>query len=138
MAAPISNEKRADIIKHMEAGATKKEVSEWLFIHERTVTRVWNKYQSTGSYAANPRGGGRQALISESQMVEVLEKVKEKPDSTLQELIDEFNLPFSQSALSKRLRKAGLTFKKRHFMQMDKNVKMSFKLDLIGKKSRMK
>ena len=124
MANPISNEKRADIIKHMEAGASKKEVAEWLFIHERTVSRVWTKFQETGSYEPEAKNSGRKPLISEAQMDQVLEKIKEQPDITLQELIDEFNLPFSQSALSKRLRKLGLTFKKRHFMQMDKNEKM--------------
>jgi len=124
MANPISNEKRADLIKHIEAGASKKQVSEWLFIHERTVSRVWNKFKETGSYEPEAKNSGRKPLISEIQMENVLERIKEQPDITLQELIDEFNLPFSQSALSKRLRKLGLTFKKRHFMQMDRNDKM--------------
>lgn len=124
MANPISNEKRADLIKHIEAGASKKQVSEWLFIHERTVSRVWNKFKETGSYEPEAKNSGRKPLISEIQMEHVLERIKEQPDITLQELIDEFNLPFSQSALSKRLRKLGLTFKKRHFMQMDRNDKM--------------
>jgi arginine repressor len=41
------------------------------------------------------------------------EKIREQPDITLHELIDEFNLPISQSALCRRLRKLGLTFKKK-------------------------
>jgi transposase len=124
MANPISNEKRADIIKHMEAGAEKKKVAEWLFIHERTVSRVWKKYQATGNYEPEAKKSGRKPLLTEEQMNEVFEKIKEQPDITLQELIDEFILPLSQSALSRRIRKAGLTFKKRHSMQMGKNEKM--------------
>ncbi|MDR0797892.1 MAG: hypothetical protein LBE70_04160 [Nitrososphaerota archaeon] len=46
-------------------------------------------------------------------MDKVIEKICEQPDITLRELIDEFNLPISQSALCRRLRKHGLTFKKK-------------------------
>ena len=47
MAKPIPSEKRADIIKHMEAGESKKNISKWLFICERTITRIWNKFKTT-------------------------------------------------------------------------------------------
>ena len=51
MAKPIGTEKRADIIRHMEAGESKGDIAKWLFVCVRTVTRVWNKYTSTGSYS---------------------------------------------------------------------------------------
>jgi len=46
------------------------------------------------------------------------------PDMTLLELIEEFNLPFTESTLCRRLIKRGLTFKKRHSTQMGENEKM--------------
>jgi transposase len=124
VAQPISNEKRADIIKHMKAGECKENIAKWLFICVRTVTRVWNKFNAIGSYEAAPRNSGRKALVSEETMNLVVAKIKETPDITLLELIDEFKLPISESALCKRLIKLGLTYKKRRFIQKHSNEKM--------------
>jgi transposase len=124
MPKPISNEKRADIVKHMQAGESKESISNWLFITVRTVERVWKRYQETGKYEAMPNCGGRKPLITDEQMSKVIEKVKEAPDMTLLELIEEFDLPFTESALHKRLKKQGLTYKKRHCTLTGENGKM--------------
>ena len=50
MANPISNDTRAAIVKHMQAGKDKREIAKWLFVCTRTVTRVWNKFITTLSY----------------------------------------------------------------------------------------
>jgi len=54
----------------------------------------------------------------------VVAKIKEIPDITLLEIIDEFDLPISESALCRRLINLGLPYKKRHFIQVDKNERM--------------
>jgi len=123
MAKAISNEKRADIIKHMEAGEAKGIIAKWLFACVKTIARVWQRYQETGSYEARPQNSGRKPKVSEETMNKVMAKIKETPDSTLRELIDEFDLGISQAALCKRLKKAGLTYKKKRSMQMSKNEK---------------
>ena len=125
MAKPISNEKRADIVKHMRAGERKDNIAKWLFVHVRTVTRVWNKYQEVGSYEPEPSNSGRKALVSEETMKQVTLKIKETPDITLRELIEEFSLGISESALCKRLIKLGMTYKKRRCIQTDGSVKTS-------------
>lgn len=135
MAKPITNEKRADIIKHMEAGESKDTISKWLFVCKRTITRVWNKFKVTGSYEALPQNSGRKPLVSEDTMKKVVSKIKEQSDITLLEIIEEFNLPISESALCKRLIKLGLTYKKRLSFQMHKSVKMSQKNENFGKKN---
>ena len=112
MAKPISKEKRADIIRHMEAGKDKGTIAKWLFVCVKTVTRIWNKYQETGSYEANAPNSGRKPRVSEETMSKVMAKIKETPDITLRELIDEFDLGISEAALCKRLKKTGLTYKK--------------------------
>ena len=124
MPSPISREKRADIVSHMKAGAKKEDISNWLFITVKTVERVWKRYNETGSYEALPNGGGRKALVSDETMNQVVSKIKEKNDITLLELIEEFKLPFTESALSRRLTKLGLTFKKRQCIRTGKNEKM--------------
>jgi len=124
MGRALSNEKRADIVRHMKAGQSKENISEWLFITVKTVERVWRRYQETGNSEALPHAGGRKPLITEEQMEQVVLKVEQMPDMTLLELIEEFDLPFTESALCRRLIKRGLTFKKRHSTQTGENEKM--------------
>jgi len=112
MPKPISNEKRADIIRHMEAGESKENIAKWLFVCIRTIMRVWNKYTTVGSYKPKAPNSGRKPMVSDETMNQVVSKLREVPDMTLLELIDEFNLPISQAALSKRLINLGLTYKK--------------------------
>jgi transposase len=115
MAKPISNDKRAAIVKHMQVGENKENIAKWLFVCVRTVTRVWDKFNATGNYEAAPQNSGRKPAVTPETMEKVVLKIKEMPDMTLLELINEFDLPLSQSALCRRLIKLGLTFKKRHF-----------------------
>ena len=103
MAKPISNDKREAIIKHKKAGESESNICKWLFIHPRTVQRVWKKYKETGNYEPNPLNNGRKPMVSKETMDKVVLKIQEEPDMTLQELIDEFNLGISQAALCKRL-----------------------------------
>jgi len=124
LAKPISNDKREAIIKHKQAGESETDIAKWLFIHPITVGRVWKKYIETGSYEPNPLNNGRKPQVSKETMDKVVVKIQEQPDMTLQELIDEFKLGISQAALCKRLIKLGLSFKKRHSIQMDKSEKM--------------
>jgi len=138
MAKPISSEKRADIIRHMQSGKSKAEIAEWLFVCVRTITRIWDKYTRLGSYEPEPQRSGRKPLVSDETMGLVMAKIKEIPDITLFELIEEFDLPISQAALSKRLIKLGLTYKKRRFIQKTGNAKMSLKRGKSGVQSRTK
>ncbi len=127
MARPISNEKRADIIKHMQAGKNKETIAKWLFVCVRTVTRVWNKFTVSGSYEPNPQNSGRKPLVSDETMNQIVSKIKEIPDITLHEIIEEFSLPISESALCKRLISLGYSFKKRQHIRRSKTVPMSKK-----------
>ena len=65
MPNPISNEKRADIIKHLQAGESKEDIPKWLLITLRTVNRVVKQYSETGNYEALPNRGGQKPLITE-------------------------------------------------------------------------
>jgi len=125
VAKPISKEKRADIIKHMQAGESKENIAKWLFICVRTVTRVWNKFTISGNYEPAPQRSGRKPLVSDKTMDKVVSKIKETPDITLLELIDKFGLPISESALCKRLIKLGYSFKKRQLIRRSKTAPTS-------------
>ena len=124
MAKAISNDTRAAIVKHMQAGENKKDIAKWLFVCVRTITRIWNKFTTVGSYEPEPQNSGRKPLVSDETMSLVVLKIKEVPDMTLLELIEEFNLPISQSALCRRLNSLDLTYKKRRSILTDKNGRM--------------
>ena len=120
---PISNDKREAIIKHKQAGKSEDDIAKWLLISVKTVQRIWKQYNETGSYEPRPLNNGRPPLVSAETMDKVVAKIKEVPDMTLRELIDEFDLGISEAALCKRLKKRNLSFKKRLSIQMDKSGK---------------
>ncbi|MDR2700635.1 MAG: helix-turn-helix domain-containing protein [Nitrososphaerota archaeon] len=105
MVKPISNDKRAAIVKHMQEGRSTKDTAKWLLVSIRTVERIWKKYKKQGHYQPEPLNCGRKLLVNKTTMNKVVTKIKQQPDITLQELIEEFKLPISQSALCRRLRK---------------------------------
>lgn len=120
----LSNEKRADIIRHLQAGESKEDIAKWLFVSVRTIRRIWCKFLTTGSYKPEPLNNGRKPRVSKEMMDKIVLKIKEIPDITLEELIEEFDLTISKSALCRRLIKLGLTFKKRRSIQMSKSAMM--------------
>ena len=127
MARATPAEIRERIIEHKQNGATEKDISKWLLISESTVTKVWSLYRKTGSIAPRERAHGRKALVSDETMAKVTEQIAKTPDITLKELIALFELPITESALSKRLIKLNYTFKKRLFTPLDENAPMLLK-----------
>ena len=63
-------------------------------------------------------------MLSDYQLEQIRQKIIDRPDITLQELIDEFSLPVCVSALSRTVRfKLGFRFKKKLYIQLNSNVK---------------
>lgn len=118
----VSNSDRMKIIKHKNNGETEEKIAKWLFISKSSVTKIWGKFQKTGKIMSEPRIG-RKPKVTEEEMEKVIEKQKEKPDMTINELIAEFELDITESGMSKKLKKAGMTFKKRQHTQKSRNAK---------------
>jgi len=106
-------EKRKLIIKHKQNGEKDKDIIKWLSVSQSTITRIWRLFKATGGVEGEPWRGGRKPLVDDETMRAVFARIEEQPDITENELIEEFSLGISQPALSKRLTKAGYTFKKR-------------------------
>jgi len=119
----VTNEIRMKIIKHKNNGETEENIAKWLFISKSSVTKIWGKFQKTGKILPEARTG-RTPKVAEEEMSQVIEKLKEKPDMTINELIVEFNFDITESGMSKKLKKSGVTFKKRQPTQKSKNAKM--------------
>jgi transposase len=124
---PISDEKRQMIIEAKKRGETEKTILTWIKdISRSSITKIYKQYQKTGNHKPKPCPGSKNKLTPKQDQ-QIKEQIKQTPDITLNELIDKLDLTITQSGLSKQLKQMGLTFKKRHFMQTDKNDLMSSK-----------
>gem|GEM_PF-405512 len=129
---PIPVRVREAIVKYKQTGKSGSEIAKWLMIHKQTVSRVWQQFLTTGNVTPKPKNSGRKPKINKETMEKILTKIEQQPDITINGLIDEFNLQVSESTLSKRLKKAGLTYKERCSMLMAKNEPTSSKNELTG------
>ena len=119
----VSNSDRMKIIKHKNNGETEENIAKWLFISKSSVTKIWGKFHKTGKIFPEPRLG-RKPKVSEAEMDKAIAKQSEKPDITINDLIAECELDITESGMSKKLKKRGITFKKRRCTQKSRNEKM--------------
>jgi putative transposase len=120
---PISYDKRADIVAAKQRGEPVTAIKKWFNVSDSTISRIWNKYKKTGSYAPVPYTGRRSGISAETNQ-NICSRIAETPDITLADLIEELSLPLTISGLSRRLAKMNLTYKKRHSIPTGKTVKM--------------
>jgi transposase len=114
---PITNRERETIVFHKKAGEKNENIAKWMRVSISSITRIWNLYKTTGNWEPKPQNSGRKPMVTKTQMDMVAERIKERPDITLRDLIDEFSLGISESALCRRLLSMGFTLKKRRFIQ---------------------
>jgi transposase len=113
MPEPLSNDLRKRIIDAKLRGDTEDKIAREKEVNKSTITKLWSLYRETGSYEARPNPNGRKPMLSLQQLEQISSKINKQPDITLQELIDELNLPVSVSALCRTVKhKLGFCFKK--------------------------
>jgi putative transposase len=117
MPMPLSQEIREKIINHNKNGANNKEIVKWLQVSKSSVERILKLYREENTIEPKPHNKGRKPAFGSEKLKEITSKIREQPDITLEELIDHFELDISVSALSRKLTKLNLTFKKRHCFQ---------------------
>jgi len=117
---PISNEMRRNIIAAKQRKETVEQIKKWLNVSESTISRIWNKFKKTGTYEPIPYTGRRSDIPPEKDN-EIRAKIRERPDITASELIEELSLNLTTSGLYRRLAKMGLSYKKRRSIRMDKS-----------------
>ena len=77
------------------------------------ITRLLALYRETGSLEARPRNAGRKPRLDEEKLQKIRERIKEQPDVSLHERIEELSLPVSAPAPCKTINgKLGLRRKK--------------------------
>ena len=121
MPKPLSNDLRIRIIDAKLRGDTEDKIAAEKEVNKSTITKLWALYRETGSYKARPNPNGRKPALSPQQLEQIAQKIKNQPDITLQELIDELNLPVCVSALCRTVNnKLELHFKKNSASQRTK------------------
>lgn len=118
----VPNNDRMKIIKHKNNGETEENIAKWLFISKSSVTKIWGKFQRSGEIFPEHRTG-RKPKVTEAEMEAAIAKQAEEPDITLNELIAECELDISESGLSKKMKKRGITFKKKRHIRKDKRAR---------------
>ena len=112
MPAPLSIELRKKIILHKQNGEKESDIAKWLLINQSTVTKIWRQFREEKTLETKVHKRGRKPAFCEKKMEEIKAKITEQPDITLEELVEVFELKISISALSRKLTKADLTYKK--------------------------
>ena len=110
------NEKRELLIAAKKRGEKESAIAVWLEISVRSVSRIWKLYQETESIQPKKREG-RKSSLSAEQLEAIYAIVNTQNDITLDEIIEQLELPIKKSRLSVILIKFGLSFKKRHYSQ---------------------
>jgi transposase len=80
---------------------------------------------ATGSFAAKPHGGGREAKFIGESLQGLQKLVEQKPDASLQELLDASGVKASIMAVARALERLDYRFKKSPYGRRNKTVPMS-------------
>lgn len=120
---PIDNQTRKNIIAAKERKENRGDIARWFNVSISAIDRIWKRYKETGSFLPKPYTG-RQSSTSKETDDKIRETIKNKPDMTLEELIDELSLNLTPSGLHRKVQRMGLTYKKKRFSLKNKNSQM--------------
>ena len=111
---PIENQTRRNIIEAKERGESREDIAKWLGVSKSAIDRIWRRYKEEGTYLPIPYTG-RKSSTSEETDEKIRAAVRDSPDKTLDELIDELSLNLTPSGLHRKLARMGLRYKKNTF-----------------------
>ena len=111
----LGNEARNLLVNAYETKCSNaKQLANIFDVKERTVYRLVAQKRTTGSVELRTSERGRKPQLNEEQVHQVDELLKQKPDITLQGIIEELDLDCSVSTLSRTVRfKLGYSLKKK-------------------------
>lgn len=110
---PISQEKREMIVDAKERGEKPETIAVWAKVALSSVYNILALHKKTNSLIPKPYTG-RPSRLTPAHIEKIRATVEAKNDITLEELIDELDLPIKKSRLSEVLNGMNLSFKKRH------------------------
>lgn len=114
MAKTYSQDVRDRVLSAYDRGMKTGQIAETFAVSSSWARRVKQTRRETGRTTPLPRGG---ATIIKIDMQRLRELVEAQPDATMLELRDRLGVQCTESAICLALKRLGLTFKKRQFMQ---------------------
>ena len=75
MPKPLSNDLRKRIIDSKLRGDTEDKIAFEKEVNKSTVTKLWSKYRSTGSYSPCSNRRGRKPMLSGCQLEQIRQKI---------------------------------------------------------------
>ncbi len=115
MGRPYSQDLRDRVVAAVAGGRSRRAVAALFQVGIPSVVRWCQRWQATGSAAAQKMGGrGRLSLEGEREWL--LARIVEKPDLTLRAIVAELaerGTPTSYGAVWRFYQRAGITFKKK-------------------------
>ena len=121
----IHYEVRKNIIRAWERGISVKELERVYGYGKTAIYTLIAQNKKTGSVAPRLSTRGRKSTIGEEDLRRIDTLIKERPDITLNEMIEELALSLSESRMSRIVReKLGYTYKKRWSMHPKESGQM--------------
>jgi transposase len=118
----IHYEVRKSIIEAWERGIGVKELKSVYGYGKTSIYNLITQNKRTGTIEPRLSTRGRKPKISAGDLQRIDAIIKERPDITLNEMIEKLDLPLSESRMSRIVReKLGYTYKKRWCMLPKEN-----------------
>ncbi len=109
----LHNEARELLIKGYEKSGDAKTIAAAYSVSERTVYRLAQQKRETGSVALRTGQRGRKPSLREKDKENLRKIMDEKPDSTVNEILEELQLGVSYSTVERAIKAMGYTLKKK-------------------------
>jgi len=130
---PITNENRSLIVAARERGEKPEVIAVWFSVAVSTVYNILALYKKTNNITPKPFLG-RPSKLTAEDLDKIRATIQEKNDITLEELIDELDLPIKKTRLAEIVNGMNLPFKKRRSIQADSYARMYKKSETNSRK----
>ena len=109
----LHNESRKLLVEAYEKTHNAKEVAECYSVDESTVYRLERQKKATGSVELRTHLRGRKPSLSEETLSEISKAIHERPDITIDEIIEKLDLHVTNETVRKAVIKMGFVRKKK-------------------------
>ena len=120
---PITNENRKLIVAAKERREKPETIAVWFSVAVSSVYNILALHKKTNDITPKPFPG-RPSRLSADDLEKIRLAIREKNDITLEELIDELDLPIKKTRLAEIINGMNLPFKKRRSTQTGNCAKM--------------
>ncbi len=117
----IPVEVRKIIVESRIKGISAEEIRKVTGVSISAINNIVKNYKERGTLEGNYPG--RQPTITKEQRKAMIKLVKDRPDITINEIIEELNLPIKKSRVSKILLEEKMYLKKSRFVQQNVKTK---------------